>query len=211
MANVVNMYGVTEAANWIAGASAAEHDAEDGLVGRPWGGDIAIAGIDGRRRDIGEGEVLVRSPALMSGYLERPDLTASAFADGWLRTGDVGQIGKDGLLRLTGRLKDEINRAGIKVQPAEIDLLLEGHPDVAQACCFGLPDAVSGEMVAAAVIRRDGADVAGAALRTRCAGRIRREAVPETWFFPARLPVTERGKLNRDTVRRHCLSGDSGR
>ena len=74
----------------------------------------------------------------------------AAFADGWLRTGDVGQIGKDGLLRLTGRLKDEINRAGFKVQPAEIDLLLEGHPDVAQACCFGLPDAVSGETVAAA-------------------------------------------------------------
>lgn len=206
--NVVNMYGITESANWIAGASAAQHAPEDGLVGAPWGGEVAIAGAEGHL-DHGEGEVLVRSPALMSGYLERPDLTESVFRDGWYRTGDVGRLDENGLLHLTGRLKDEINRAGVKIQPAEIDLLLERHPEVAQACCFGLPDSISGETVAVAIIRRDGATVDATDLRSWCMERIRRESIPEKWFITDRLPINERGKVNRDRVRQQCLAGDA--
>ncbi len=87
----------------------------------------------------------------MSGYLRRPDLTAAVLVDGWYHTGDTAHIDERGLIRLTGRIKDEINRAGLKVQPAEIDALLETHPAVAEACVFGVADAVSGEIVAAAV------------------------------------------------------------
>jgi acyl-CoA synthetase (AMP-forming)/AMP-acid ligase II len=200
-AEVVNCYGMTEAANWIAGASS-RSAMLDGLVGRPWGGAAAVAGDDGMRRSSGEGEIVVQSPALMSGYLHRPDLTATVLRDGWLHTGDRGVIDEHGIIRLTGRIKDEINRAGLKIQPAEIDMLIESHPAVAEACTFALADAVSGERVAAAVRLAPGAVADEETLRTWCRERMRGEAIPERWFFVEEMPGSPRGKKNRDAVRR---------
>lgn len=206
-ADVVNCYGVTELANWVAGASARLDGIADGLVGKPWGGSAAVQDSTGDVRDAGDGELLVHSPSVMSGYLRRPDLTAAAFSDGWYHTGDTAHIDERGLIRLTGRIKDEINRAGLKVQPAEIDALLESHPAVAEACVFGMADAVSGEVVAAAVHAAPGANVSGEILAQWCATRLRREAIPERWFMVDKLPRNDRGKINRDAVRR-LLAGD---
>jgi acyl-coenzyme A synthetase/AMP-(fatty) acid ligase len=88
------------------------------------------------------------------------------------------------------------------VQPAEIDRLLERHPAIAQACTFGIADAVSGEAVAAAVRFADGAVETAESLRAWCASRLRREAIPERWFFVAELPSDSRGKTAREAVRR---------
>ncbi|MFW6028483.1 MAG: class I adenylate-forming enzyme family protein [bacterium] len=198
-AEVVNCYGMTEAANWIAGASS--HDAiSDGLVGKPWGGIAAVSNGDSPPRPVGEGEILVRSPSLMSRYLHRPDLTSQVLRDGWLHTGDRGTIDIGGNIRLTGRIKDEINRAGLKVQPVELDMLLETHPAVAEACTFGLHDAVSGELVAAAVRLEPGVPVEIDALRSWCRTRLRREMVPERWFVVDNIPRTPQGKVNRAMV-----------
>ena len=159
-AEVVNCYGITELANWVAGASSRVEGIADGLIGRPWGGTIAIKDAHGNLQDLGEGELLVRSPTEMAGYLHRPDLTAAAFTpDGWYRTGDTGQIDPQGLIKLTGRIKDEINRAGFKVQPSEIDALLETHPAILEACVFGISDLVAGEIVAAAVLPAPNVDL----------------------------------------------------
>ena len=207
-ADVVNCYGVTELANWVAGASSRIDGIADGLVGKPWGGEAVVKDSTGAVRGTGDGELLVRSPSVMSGYLRRPDLTAAVLVDGWYHTGDTAHIDERGLIRLTGRIKDEINRAGLKVQPAEIDALLETHPAVAEACVFGLADAVSGEIVAAAVRPRSGETVSAEALMQWCATRLRREAIPERWFTVDKLPRNERGKINRDAVRR-LLVGDS--
>ena len=76
----------------------------------------------------------------MSGYLGRPDLTAAVVGGGWLHTGDRGTVDEVGRVRLTGRIKDEINRGDLKIQPAEIDMLLETHPAVTEACVFAIPD-----------------------------------------------------------------------
>src|ERR1700721_2414074 len=73
------------------------------------------------------------------------------YDNGWVPHGGRGIIGEVGLIRLTGRIKDEINRAGFKVQPAEIDMLLETHPEVAEACVFGIPDSISAEAIGAEV------------------------------------------------------------
>jgi acyl-CoA synthetase (AMP-forming)/AMP-acid ligase II len=207
-ADVVNCYGVTELANWVAGASSRSDGIADGLIGKPWGGEAAVQDSTGAIRGTGEGELLVRSPSAMSGYLHRPDLTAAALAESWYHTGDTAHIDGNGSIRLTGRIKDEINRAGFKVQPAEIDALLEAHPAVAEACTFGLADAASGEIVAAAVQLRPGETVSAEALARWCATRLRREAIPERWFMVDTLPRNERGKINRDAVRR-MLAGDS--
>ena len=206
-AEVVNCYGVTELANWVAGASSRVEGIADGLVGKLWGGKAAIRDRSGAIRATGEGELLVNSPSAMSGYLHRRDLTDATLRDGWYQTGDTAIVDTDGRITLTGRIKDEINRAGLKVQPAEIDTLLETHPAVREACTFGLTDAVSGEIVAAAVQLAPGANVTAAALADWCRDRLRREAVPERWFMVDKLPRNERGKISRDAVRR-ALTGD---
>ena len=94
------------------------------------------------------GEVVVSSPSLMTGYYRQPEETSRALAGGWLHTGDIGRLLPDGRLRLVGRAKHEINRGGVKVPAEEIDLLLERHPDIAEACAFGLEDPLEGEVVA---------------------------------------------------------------
>jgi acyl-CoA synthetase (AMP-forming)/AMP-acid ligase II len=203
-AEVVNCYGMTETTNWIAGACSSDGIA-DGLVGAPWGGLAAVIDEAGVRRVSGEGEIAVQSSSLMSGYLARPDLTAAVMHDGWFRTGDRGTIDGNGRIRLTGRIKDEINRAGLKVQPAELDSLLEGHPSVAEACAFAVGDPVSGETVGVAVRLNAGAADDAESLRAWCRARLRREAVPEQWFIVEEIPRTMRGKVNRDAVRRRLI------
>jgi len=201
----VNCYGITETANWIGGASSATFTPADGLIGRPWGGSAAIRLADGTIAQQGEGEVLVQTPALMQGYHGRSDLTAAVLQDGWYATGDIGEIDASGTIRLTGRAKDEINRGGFKVQPAEIDMLLERHDKVAEACVFAIPDQVSGEIVAAAVKLVPHATTDGKALREWCLKYLRREATPERWFIVDEIPKTSRGKVSRDLVRKALL------
>lgn len=209
--DVVNTYGITETANWIAGASAADGPVADGRVGRVWGGRVCVCDrATGRPLPAGEdGDVRVQTPALFQGYLGQPELTARTLQQGWFDTGDVGRL-VDGELYLTGRSKHEINRAGMKIHPEELDALLERHPEVAEACTFGVADPVSGERVAAAVRRVDGARATQADLRAWCAERIRREAVPEAWYLLDAIPKTDRGKLNREQVRRHCIEQSEG-
>jgi acyl-CoA synthetase (AMP-forming)/AMP-acid ligase II len=200
-AEVVNCYGMTETANWIAGASSKTDGIEEGLVGKMWGGVAAVTN-DGALARAGEGEIVLQSPSLMSGYFRRPDLTAAVLHDGWFHTGDRGSVNKSGNIRITGRIKDEINRAGFKVQPAEIDLLLESHPAIAEACVFGMADPVAGESVAAAVRLAAGAAESAESLRAWCEARLRREAVPERWFIVSDLPHNDRNKIDRNAVRR---------
>jgi len=204
--NVVNMYGITETANWAAGASARDREPEDGLVGRTWGGNAAVLRQDGSLAASGEGEILLQTPSLMAGYFARPDLTAEALRAGWYHTGDTGRIDAAGTIRLVGRRKNEINRAGTKVQPEEVDLLLERHPSVDEACTFGIPDAVGGEIVGVAIRLADTGNTDTEALRAWCRERIRAESVPERWFVVSEIPKTDRGKINRDRVRDHCLA-----
>jgi acyl-CoA synthetase (AMP-forming)/AMP-acid ligase II len=206
-AEVVNCYGITEAANWIAGASSNDGFV-NGLVGRPWGGRAAVIDAEGRLSASGEGEIVVLSPALMSGYLDRDDLTEAAFHRGWYKTGDWGEVDGEGRIRLTGRIKDEINRAGFKVQPAEIDRVIEEHPMVEEACTFGMADAVSGELVAVAVRLAAGADLDAGRLSAWLSTRLRREAVPERIFFVDEIPRTARGKVSRAAVCR-ALAGET--
>jgi acyl-CoA synthetase (AMP-forming)/AMP-acid ligase II len=203
---VVNCYGLTETANWCAGAASSDGIVE-GLVGKPWEGTIAICDQEGTIRSVGDGEIIVRSHALMSGYLHRHDLTVRVLTDGWYHTGDSGHVRPDGSVWLTGRIKEEINRAGFKVQPSDIDRLLSTHPAVEEACVFSQPDPISGETVAAAVRLKDGETTTSEVLREWCRARLRREAVPEHWYLVQVIPKNERGKINRELVRNIVLKG----
>jgi long-subunit acyl-CoA synthetase (AMP-forming) len=89
-AEVVNCYGTTETANWITGASSRDDGIAEGLIGTMWGGSAAVIDEHGVLKHAGAGEIVIKSPSLMSGYLDRPDLTAAVFHQGWCRTGDRG-------------------------------------------------------------------------------------------------------------------------
>jgi acyl-CoA synthetase (AMP-forming)/AMP-acid ligase II len=203
---VVNMYGITETANWLAGASARDGGVGDGRIGRMWGGAIAVLGADGAIRAHGEGEILVQSASLMKGYFRRPDLTEAVLRDGWFHTGDIGRIDVSGEAWLTGRAKYEINRGGLKVHPEDIDVLLERHPSVHEACAFSIPDDVAGEAVGVAVQFADGATVEPRALKAWGAERLAREKLPDRWWIVDEIPKTDRGKVNRDVVAKACLA-----
>jgi oxalate---CoA ligase len=202
--NVCNMYGATEAANWIAGASALDIDPIDGFVGQVWGGRGAILSADGEICSVGRGEILVHTPSVMRGYLGSPALTGAVLDSGWLHTGDLGEIDPAGNILLTGRLKTEINRAGQKVSPEEIDLLLEQHDGVREACAFGISDEITGEMVAVAIVPQCPADFNLSKLKAWCGERLLREKIPERWFVLSEIPKTHRGKIDRLAVTKIC-------
>ena len=203
---VFNMYGMTETANWIGGASLEDPGAGDGLVGRAWGGSFGVLSEDGDVCQRGAGEVVLNSPSIMLGFHGMADKTSEVFHGSWFRTGDIGEIDAEGRLLLVGRIKNEINRGGIKIPAEEIDMLLERHPDVAEACAFGLPDPVSGETVAVAIVMRPGASGADDAIKDWCRQHIRAEAVPSQIFRLAEIPRNERGKIVRSVVREAALS-----
>ncbi len=195
--SVFNMYGMTETANWIGGGALSEARGRDGFVGRCWGGALRVLNAKGVMVEKGEGEVLIQSPSMMAGYWDDPDSTRAAFLDGWFRTGDIGQLDKQGALTLVGRIKSEINYAGIKIQAEEIDILLERHPDIIEACAFSLPDVVAGECVAAAVVMAEGVQMDAETIKAWCRARVRAEAVPVHLFALPQLPRNDRGKLQR--------------
>jgi len=203
--NVVNMYGLTESANWIAGASAARHEPKDGLVGKLWGGECRLLVGDGEVCKTGEGEILIDTPSLMTGYLKRPDLTESALYRHWFKTGDYGAVDAMGIITLTGRLKFEINRAGVKIQPEDINRVLQNYPSVREAYAFGIPDVVAGEIVGVAVVLEKNKEFDSRSLKTWCQEHLVLEKIPERWFEVKQIPRNDRGKVRRDALISLCL------
>ncbi len=204
--DVANMYGITETCNWIGGASAASMPPEEGLVGAVWGGSAAILTNTGDICKIGKGEIIVSTPSLMSGYFNLNDLTNQVLENGWFHTGDIGVIDRNGMIKLTGRQKFEINRGGLKVHPEDIDVLLERHPSVLEATAFGVADSIVGQTVAVAVCADTGWKIDIEELQRWCVENLTREKIPEKWFVLSEIPKTDRGKVNRDHVANVCLS-----
>lgn len=193
---VFNTYGMTETANWFSGGLRPE--AGEGFVGRPWGGGVMVR-RGGTLFETGRGEVAVRSPSRMLGLWKTGKQPETR--DGFLMTGDIGELADDGSLRLIGRTKNEINRGGIKILAEEIDMLLERHPLVAEACGFGLADEIAGELVGAVVRLKDGASATERDLIAWCRDRARPEAVPHRIAVVEEIAKTDRGKLARVEIR----------
>ena len=120
--------------------------------------EVRIVGEDGSDVPTGEvGEIVGRSPLLMTGYYKRPDLTADAIRDGWMFTGDMGYLDADGYLYLVDRKKDLIISGGVNVYPKDIEEVVVTHPDVLEAAVFGIPSEKWGEAPLGAVVLRAGA------------------------------------------------------
>jgi len=201
---VINMYGITETANWLAGACFTKDGNVEGCIGKMWGGQAQIKLEDGSMTAYGHGELCVQSPSLMKGYLQLMNETAAVLQDGWFHTGDIGRIKEDGTMILTGRVGHIINRGGLKIHPEDIDLLLERHNNVAEACAFAIADDVYGELPGVALVLEDSQAFNKSEMRKWCATRLSKEKVPVKWYIVDTIPKTDRGKINRDNVATFC-------
>ena len=195
---VIEAYGMTEAAHQMCSNPLPPRAHFPGSVGVAAGPDVAIMDADGKMMPAGElGEVVIRGRNVTAGYENNPSANATAFTDGWFRTGDEGYLDADGYLRLTGRLKEIINRGGEKVSPLEVDNVLMDHPDVAQVLTFAMPHPKLGEEVAAAVVLREGATPNENAIREFAGIRLAAFKVPRKIVFLPEIPKGATGKLMR--------------
>jgi long-chain acyl-CoA synthetase len=150
---------------------------------------------------VGErGEIWFKGPNLIRGYWNRPDATAEAIVDGWLRTGDIGRIDDEGFVYVEDRAKDMVLRGGENVYCAEVEAAIYEHPAVHEAAVFGVPDERLGEEVAAVVLPRAGATVTADELRAHVGERLASFKVPAHVTVASRpLPRNPAGKvLKRD-------------
>jgi acyl-CoA synthetase (AMP-forming)/AMP-acid ligase II len=207
-AGIVSGWGLTEAPVLTMGRPGDRDEQLSETEGSPLPGvQLRTVSSDGRTCDAGEqGELRAKAPQLMLGYVD-PSLTAGAFDDeGWLQTGDLGTIDADGYVRITGRLKDVVIRNGENIGTAEVEELLRGHPDVADAAVFGLPDSRTGERVCAVVelvptTPRLELDEVRAFLESR---GLRRQAWPEQ-LETLELPRTVAGKIDTRQLKERFL------
>jgi acyl-CoA synthetase (AMP-forming)/AMP-acid ligase II/thioesterase domain-containing protein len=197
-APVLQGYGMTEAVGIARSTPSAR---KPGSVGRSIGSEVAITDESGGFLPCNtEGEIVVRGPTLMSGYLDDPEANRTAFRDGWFRSGDIGHLDSEGYLFITGRLKEMINRGGQKIFPSEVDRMLATHSAVADAAAFPVPHQTMGEEVAAAVVLRDGASASEPELRHFLAAHLAPFKIPRRIIFLDALPRGPTGKLRRSTL-----------
>jgi len=197
-APMIQAYGMTEGAHQLASNLPPPGVRKPGAVGP--GGQVSIAVLDGAGTLLppgAVGEISVRGKSVFSGYENNPEANASAFTDGWFRTGDEGYIDKDGYVFLTGRLKEMINRGGEKVSPIEVEEVLLRHPAVAQVVVFAVPHAQLGEDVGAAVVLVPEVPATEQELRKFAATSLATFKVPRTIVFLPELPKGPTGKLQR--------------
>ncbi len=199
---IIEGYGLSETAP-IATVNPLTLEEFSGTIGFPVPStDVILRDADGRTPKLGEpGEICIKGPQLMAGYWNRPEETAKSMtADGYFKTGDVGVMLPDGQFRIVDRLKDMILVSGFNVYPNEVEEVISGHPGVLEVAVIGLPDAHSGEAVAAYVVRKD-PTLTEEALKAHCREGLTGYKAPRTIVFRDTLPKTNVGKVLRRVLR----------
>jgi len=200
-APVIEGYGMTEAAHQMASNPLPPRAQKPGSVGVEAGPMVRTAHETEDRLVEGVGEIVISGPNVTPGYEGNPEANAKSFfeADGarWFRTGDQGAFDDEGYLRLTGRLKEIINRGGEKISPLEIDEVLMDHPAIAQCVTFALPHPKLGEEVAAAVVLLDGQEATEKDIRAFAATRVADFKVPRKVIILDEIPKGATGKMQR--------------
>ncbi|HET8618812.1 MAG TPA: FadD3 family acyl-CoA ligase [Acidimicrobiales bacterium] len=207
---IVTGYGLTEAGTASATGPGDDPETIATTVGRPRPGfEVRIAAEQDRDAATGEtGEILLRGPSVMAGYLDDPAATAEALsADGWLRTGDLGTVDDHGYLRIVGRAKDMFIVGGFNAYPAEIENHLLRHPEVRQAAVIGIPDERLGEVGMAFVVTRSGDPAVGAEILAWCRDEIANYKVPRAIEVVGELPVNAAGKVEKNALRARAGQG----
>jgi acyl-CoA synthetase (AMP-forming)/AMP-acid ligase II len=206
---VLEAYGMTEASHQMASNPLPPAAHKFGTVGPATGIRIGIMGDSGQILEPGaQGEVVIQGPSVITAYENNPEANAKSFVNGWFRTGDQGTLDAEGYLRLTGRLKEMINRGGEKIAPLEIDEVLLAHPAVSEAVAFGMSHPTWGEEVAAAVVLRE--PTGEPDLIAHCRERLADFKVPRKLYVVTSIPRTATGKIQRLNVAAQLTAGKQG-
>lgn len=164
--------------------------------------EIGILDSDNAPLPKGEvGEIAVKGASLMSGYLNKPEENERVFVNGWFKTGDKGYVSEDNQLFMTGRIKDIINIAGIKVSPFEVEAVLNKHEAVAQSVVVAVEDALYGEVVKAYVQKQPAINTTERELIKFVAEHLMNFQVPKTIEFVESFPMNNMGKIDRNKLR----------
>ncbi len=200
---IIEGYGLSETSPFVS-VNRLDIDEFTGTIGYPAPStDVRIAGAQGEPLPMGEaGELWVKGPQVMAGYLGQPEETAGALTpDGWFRTGDIAVMNDDGSLSIVDRLKDMISVSGQKVYPNEVEDVLASHPKVKEVAVIGLPDKNFGEAVCAFVVPSD-PSLTSEELRNFARDRLAGFKAPRRIQFRDELPKSNVGKILRRELRR---------
>ncbi len=164
--------------------------------------DVRVVDADGADCAPDEpGEVLIRGPHNMIGYWNRPDATAAVLRDGWLHSGDIGTMDAEGFVTIRDRMKDMLISGGENIYPAEVESMLLGHPDIADAAVIGLISPKWGEVPLAVVVPKPGRSFNEADLLAWCRGRLAVFKLPKAAVIVAEIPRNPSGKILKRVLR----------
>jgi fatty-acyl-CoA synthase len=202
---VMNLYGLSETSGAVV-LSPWESDFDTTVrsIGKPIG-DFQVKIIDGEGKTlpVGEiGELCFKGDAVCSGYFHMPEETAESFdRDGWLHTGDMGYLDKDGYIVLKGRKKEMYIQGGFNVYPVEVENLISRHPKVLMAADIGVPDSVLGEVGRCYIVPRPGVSITEEEIIAFCKAHLADYKVPRQIVFRDALPMTPVGKVMKITLK----------
>jgi long-chain acyl-CoA synthetase len=200
--SIAEGYGLSETSP-VATANILDATEFTGTIGMPIPStDVEIRDDQGNTLAIGEvGEICIRGPQVMAGYWQRPDETAKAISpDGFFRSGDIGFMNADGLVKIVDRKKDMILVSGFNVFPNEIEEVAMTHPGILECAAIGIPDEHSGEAVKLFVVKRDAA-LTEEEVKRHCAANLTNYKRPRFVEFRTELPKTNVGKILRKDLR----------
>jgi long-chain acyl-CoA synthetase len=194
-------YGLSEASPVTHNNPPFLGEGREGSIGIPIPStDARIVDVKSGEREmpVGEsGELIIKGPQVMKGYLNMPEETEGTLRDGWLYTGDIATMDEDGYFYIVDRKKDMILASGYNVYPREVEEVLFEHPDVAEAVAIGVPDEYRGETVKAFVVKRSGATTKEVEILAFCKERLAAYKAPKAVEFRDDLPKSAVGKLLR--------------
>jgi long-chain acyl-CoA synthetase len=196
-------WGLTEAGAGNAGQS---HVAlkKPGSIGIPMKG-MEIKIFDNNDKEVPqgqEGEIVLRGPMVMKGYWNLPEATAEVIKNGWLHTGDIGYVDKDGYFFITDRKKDIIIKGGENISPRTIEEVLYSHTCIVEAAVIGIKDPVYGEDIKAFVTLKPGQTATPEEIKVYCAGKLKKFFVPKEIVIMSALPKTLVGKILKKELRK---------
>ena len=178
---------------------------KSGAIGVPvMDNDVRLISIDNDKDEAkpGEpGEILIKSPTVMLGYWNNPLETANQLKDGWLHTGDIGQMDKDGYITIVDRKKDMIIAGGFNIYPREVDEVLYSHPKIAEAVTVGIPDSYRGETVKVFIVLKEGTEATDQEIIAFCREKLAPYKVPKFVEFRPSIPKSAVGKILRKILR----------
>ena len=195
---VIEAYGMTEATHQMTSNPLPPAIQKPGLVGMPAGPEICIMNDKNEKLPQGEiGEICIKGDNVTNGYENNPEANKQSFVNNWFRTGDEGFFDKDGYLKISGRLKEIINKGGEKISPLEVDNILMDFPPIDQALCFGYKDKMLGEDIAVAIKLKENKSCTEDDIKSYANEKLAKFKIPKKIFIVEDIPKGATGKLQR--------------